>query len=134
MAPTLAGDLGIAGRSFLAASLGRRAGDAHDVPLGVDEAADREVPRRRLGPQQTLPAEALGLLERGLYVGYADVEKDPGLVPLATADPAVDAGRGRVHEAVRPRLRDLLGGRVARLELPVEQLAVVTAEPRGSLE
>src|SRR5437879_4716450 len=73
-------------------------------------------------------------MERGLDTGNAHVEQDSGLVAPTTADTTVDAvphaGRAPIHESVHARLRDRLGGRVARAELPTEQLAVILAELR----
>jgi hypothetical protein len=77
-------------------------------------------------------AEALSLLERGLDVGNAHVEQDAPFIAFTAAETTVDpiAGRAPVHESVVARLGDGLGGRVAGLELPAEQLAVVAPELR----
>src|SRR5918999_3541358 len=104
-----------------------RTGHADQMPLGVGELPDDQASGSALGTHVALPAEALGLLERGLDVGYAHVEQDTPLIALATADTTVDAvvGRARVHEPVVTGLGDRVGGRVAGLELPPKQLAVV---------
>ena len=83
-------------------------------------------------PIPALAAEALGLGERGLDVGHADVEDDVGRVAGASADAARDArpvgGRDAVNEAVVSRLRHRFGDRGAGVELPAEQLAEVAPE------
>jgi hypothetical protein len=53
-------------------------------------------------------------------------------VALAAADATVDAAAGRaaVDEPIVTVLRDRFGGRVADVELPLEQLAVVAPKLR----
>src|SRR5207248_3513444 len=67
-----------------------------------------------------------------LDVGNPHVEQDPALIPGAAADATVDHAPvpepAAVHEPVMARLRDLLGDRVARRELPPEQVAVIALE------
>ena len=99
------------------------------MALGVREVADHEIcPRVLFRAHPARPTEALGLLERGLDVGNADVEDNLTVVAHASADAARDpgpvAGRVAVHEPVVPRLRDCLRDRGARVELPSEQVAV----------
>ncbi len=85
----------------------------YQLVLGVGEVADHEVsPRGLVGTHLARPAEALGLLERGLDVGNADVEDHVAVVAHASADAARDpdpvAGRVAVHEPVVRRLGDRL--------------------------
>ena len=61
------------------------------MALRVREVADHEVsPRGLVGAHPARPAEALGLLERGLDVGNADVEDHVAVVAHASADAARD--------------------------------------------
>ena len=83
------------------------------MTLGVREVADHEIcPRVLFGAHPARPAEALGLLERRLDVGNADVEDHVAIVAHASADAARDpgpvAGGVAIHEPVVPRLRDRL--------------------------
>src|SRR5436309_873262 len=102
------------------------------MPLGVGEPADHELSANALGTHQALPPEALSPLERGPDVRNTHVEQQQPLVTLATADTTVDpvAGGASVQEPVVARLGDGFGDRVADLELPPEQLAVVAPELR----
>jgi hypothetical protein len=103
------------------------------VAFRVGEVADDEARARvLLGTQQALAAQALGLLQRRLDVGDADVEDRVARVAPPAADAARDAdavvGRVSVGEPVVARLRDGRRDRPAGIELPAEQLAVVAAE------
>lgn len=58
------------------------------MTLRVGEVADHQLgPRGLFGIHLALPAKALGLLERGLYVGHSDVEDRVPVVPPASPDP-----------------------------------------------
>jgi hypothetical protein len=105
------------------------------LPSGSVKCATTRVPGGSLGAHLALPAEGLGLLERGLDVGNAHVEHDAGLVARAAADAAVDAAarRAAVDEPVVAGRGDGLGRGVAGLELPTEQVAEEAAELRRVL-
>src|SRR5450755_1846594 len=110
-----------------------RAGEPDQVTFWIGEVADGEVCARvLLGAHPACPAEAFGLLQRGLDVGDADVKDRVARVAAPAADAARDpgavAGGVPVGEPVVARLGDGRRDRPAGVELPPEQLAVVVAE------
>jgi hypothetical protein len=79
------------------------------MALRVSEVADHKVCTWiLLGTQQAPPPEALGVLERGLDVGNADVEDRVAVMispsAYAARDPGSVAGRVALDEAVVARL------------------------------
>lgn len=87
----------------------RRPGNADHMALRISEVADHKVCSWiLLGTQQARPPEALGVLERGLDVGNADVEDRVAVVISPSAYAAWDSGsvarRVALDEAVVARL------------------------------
>jgi hypothetical protein len=102
------------------------------VALGIVEEADLDALHRLVRAHHPRPAEALGLRERRLDVGDLDVEGDVAGIPLrARSDAAADSHAVRV--GVPLALHDPVLHRVARVDLPPEELGVVTLELVGVL-
>src|SRR2546427_13019007 len=92
------------------------------MPFGVGEERDRDP--WQLGPRQDrLAAELLGLVERGLWVVGADVERDVPVPVGGLTDAAADAAVLLLDHRVRNVSGNLL--RVPTEELAVELLELV---------
>src|SRR5262249_32985382 len=63
-------------------------GDTDQVALGIGEVANHEARRGPGGPHPACPAQALGLTERRLHIGDADVEDHMAVVARSPADAA----------------------------------------------
>src|ERR1051325_7946153 len=108
-------------------------GEADQVALWIGEVSDDEsLAGILLWAHPTLSAEALGVAERRLDIGHADVKQCVTVIACAAAHAPRDAGpvacRVAIDEAVAPRLRHCLCHGGVRVKLPAEQLAVVGPE------
>ena len=93
------------------------------MTFGISEVADcKTCAFIHFGTHFAPPAEALGPLKRGLYIGDTDVEDRMALVVLAAPNPARDSGpvvgRIAVDEAVVTWLGDRRRNGRAGIELP----------------
>src|SRR2546423_1868466 len=113
-------------------SLGPGLDDADDVALGVGELTDLEALHHLLRSHQPGAPEALGLGERRLDVRDLDVDRDVPVVAFrASGDAATDPHAVGIDVVLAGD--DAVVHRVARVDLPAEQLRVVALELRSVL-
>src|SRR4051794_24883376 len=107
--------------------LGAALDQADQVALRVLELAQLDLVHDLLRAHDPGPAEALGLGPRGLDVGDLHVEGHVSVVSLrALPDAAADPHA--VGVAVAVALDDPVAHRVARIDLPAEELRVVALQ------
>ena len=104
-----------------------------DSPLGIGEPAEREPDAGDLGrPEQARAAEFVGLHQRGLDVGNANVESDQAIgARLSLADVAADPDA--VLAEVVLTSDGGVAERVVEIDLPTEQLREKARELRPIL-
>jgi hypothetical protein len=108
--------------------------DPDHVAFGVTEVPDHKVTAWvLLGAEEAGATETLRLAEGGFDVGDADVEdrvtRVSGAAAHATTDPGPIVRRVAVHEPIIPCFRHDLRDRPARVELPLEEVAVEASQP-----
>src|SRR5262249_20755991 len=102
---------------------------ADHMTFGIGELTDLNVGARDdVGTEQSRPAEALGLGERGLHVWHLDVERHVTRVvsAWARANPAADPSAVGIRVALAGD--DAVLQRVVRVDLPPKELGVVALE------